>query len=37
MFGEQSHPTAQNNLGLMYYKGWGVLKDYQEAVKWYTL
>jgi len=26
---------AQTNLGFMYEKGKGVLKDYKEAVKWY--
>ena len=28
--------TAEYNLGSMYYKGEGVIKDYKEAVKWFT-
>ena len=32
---EQGDAIAQYNLGLMYYKGQGVLQDYKEAVKWY--
>jgi S1-C subfamily serine protease len=34
---EQGHPSAQNNLGVMYDKGQGVTKDYETAVKWYRL
>ena len=34
---EQGHVDAQFNLGLMYSNGWGVLQDYKEAVRWYTL
>jgi len=34
---EQGNAEAQNNLGLMYYKGEGVVQDYKEAVKWYRL
>ena len=29
--------TAQYNLGLMYHKGHGVPKDYDQALKWYRL
>ena len=32
---EQGKASAQNNLGLCYYKGQGVAQDYEEAVKWY--
>ena len=32
---EQGHSKAQYNLGLLYYNGRGVRKDYKEAVKWY--
>jgi len=32
---EQGDADAQYNLGLMYYNGQGVPKDYAEAVKWY--
>ena len=32
---EQGNSTGQNNLGDMYYYGYGVEKDYAEAVKWY--
>lgn len=28
---------AQNNLGLMYYNGQGVPKDFDQAAKWYRL
>ena len=34
---EQGDATAQFNLGLMYDKGEGVLKDEAEAVRWYRL
>ena len=34
---EQGNPDAQFNLGLIYYKGQGVLQDYKESVKWFTL
>ena len=34
---EQGEASAQYNLGVMYQKGRGVLKDYAEAVKWYRL
>lgn len=33
---EQGDALAQNNLGFMYNRGYGVLQDYAEAVKWYT-
>ena len=26
---------AQNNLGVMYDKGYGVVKDYEQALRWY--
>ncbi len=32
---DQGHANAQYNLGLKYYNGQGVNKDYAEAVKWY--
>ena len=32
---EQGDAKAQYNLGVCYYNGYGVEKDYQEAVKWY--
>ena len=34
---EQGDASAQFNLGFMYADGRGVLKDYQEALKWYRL
>ena len=34
---ERGNAKAQNNLGLMHYKGDGVLQDYNEAAKWYRL
>ena len=34
---EQSYAAAQNNVGVMYDNGEGVLQDYAEAVKWYRL
>ena len=34
---EQGDADAQHVLGLMYYTGESVEKDYQSAVKWYTL
>ena len=32
---QQGNARAQVNLGLMYYQGVGVPRDYQEALKWY--
>ena len=32
---ENDDPFAQNTLGDMYYKGFGVEKDYQKTVEWY--
>lgn len=32
---EQGDVTAQYNLGLMHYNGWGVPQDYAEAVRWF--
>jgi TPR repeat protein len=31
----QVYEWAQNTLGEMYQYGWGVTKDYEEAVRWY--
>ncbi|ACE05847.1 hypothetical protein Aasi_0432 [Candidatus Amoebophilus asiaticus 5a2] len=31
----QGCPKVQYSLGKMYYNGWGVDKNYQEAVEWY--
>ena len=33
----QGVALAQNNLGLMYYNGQGVPREYDEAAKWYRL
>jgi TPR repeat protein len=33
---ERGYTNAQNNLGMMYAKGEGVIQDYKAAVKWYT-
>ena len=32
---EQGNPSAQYNLGVMYYTGQGTSKNYVEAFKWY--
>ena len=32
---DQGHEVAQNNLGYMYEKGYGIAKDYKKAVYWY--
>ena len=37
LLAEQGVAQAQNNLGLMYTKGLGVIQDDQTAVKWYRL
>ena len=34
---EQGDASAQFNLGLMYYRGKGVIQDYKTALKWFTL
>lgn len=34
---EQEHPGAQNNIGTMYEYGYGVEKNIQEAIKWYSV
>ena len=34
---DQGNAAAQNNLGLMYDNGRGVIQDYKEAVKWTRL
>ena len=31
------HAEAQNKLGLCYYSGAGVMKDYPEAIKWFKM
>ncbi len=33
----QGYDTVQNNLGYMHVKGYGVAKDYAEALRWYKL
>ncbi len=37
MAAEEGDAFAQASLGLMYYDGEGVPKDYQEAAKWYRM
>jgi TPR repeat protein len=32
---EKGHPDAQNNLGICYANGHGVIEDHSEAVKWW--
>ena len=32
---EEGDVEAQNKLGMIYYNGEGVPKDYTEAIKWY--
>lgn len=32
---EQGDPEAQLGLGYLYYKGYGVAQDYQQAMHWY--
>lgn len=34
---EQGDAAAQFNLGLMYYKGNGVIQDYTRAHMWWTI
>ncbi len=34
---EKGNAKAQNYLGGMYHRGWGVAQDYQEAVRWWRL
>ncbi|MBI0407747.1 MAG: sel1 repeat family protein, partial [Nitrosospira sp.] len=34
---EQGNAAAQNNLGVMYDQGEGVIQNYQEALKWFRL
>lgn len=34
---ELGYVSAQNNLGMMYEKGFGVLQDYEVAINWYSL
>lgn len=33
---EQGSAVAQMALGIAHQQGWGVIQDYEEAVKWYT-
>ena len=35
LLAEQGDADAQFRLGQMYYLGWGVSQDYEEARKWY--
>ncbi len=35
VLGEQGNPDAQNNIGVMYNIGQGVVQDYAEAAAWY--
>ncbi len=32
---EEGDPVAQDRLGVLYDKGWGVSQDYGQALKWY--
>src|SRR6185295_3391303 len=34
---QEGNPSAQTNLGVMYYQGRGVKPDYREAMRWYKL
>ena len=34
---QQDHPSAQNNLGVMYLNGDGVPKDYVQAYMWFSI
>ena len=35
LLSEQGEAKDQNNLGVMYARGWGVSQDYTEAMRWY--
>ena len=35
IYAEQGDVTAQFNLGLCYYNGWGISQDYEQAVSWW--
>ena len=37
MAAEQGYPETQNNIGLMYDRGRGVLQDYVQAHMWFNL
>jgi len=37
MAADQRNATAQNSIGLLYSKGWGVSQDYVEAMRWYRM
>ena len=34
---EGGNPSAQTNIGVMYYQGRGVKQDYKEAIRWYSM
>jgi TPR repeat protein len=34
---EQGNAEAQNGMGALYYHGYGVTRDFKEAIKWYRL
>lgn len=34
---EAAHADAQNNLGIMYSQGRGVVQDYEEAARWFRM
>ncbi len=34
---EKGFSEAQNNLAIMYFRGWGVEKNLKEALEWFTL
>lgn len=34
-FAKQGDVSAQYNLGMIYYNGFGVDQDYKKAIKWY--
>ncbi|MCZ6752525.1 MAG: tetratricopeptide repeat protein, partial [Acidobacteria bacterium] len=33
----RGHSSAQSNLGVMYYQGLGVRRNFPEALKWYRM
>jgi hypothetical protein len=37
MAADQGYAAAQNNLGVMYRRGLGVVQDYTEAARWYRV
>src|ERR1043165_4212931 len=34
---ESGNPSAQTNIGVMYYQGRGVEQNYKEAIRWYSM